>query len=153
MLPNKVAQVEAAGLNEDKMALVIKCLNTALKGPKDYTNKNKLRGKRSCFKCGKSGHFIAQCPNNEMTRTKTRKGRRRKRSSIERRRVRRTSARKRTQTALHPIPMMKDLSSLPSTSLPSSPTSDTYALWLRKIRYVHVTLLSTLIVMRNLMMI
>jgi hypothetical protein len=24
-----------------------------------------LSGKRSCFKCGKSGHFIAQCPDNE----------------------------------------------------------------------------------------
>ena len=31
-LPNKVAQVEAAGLNEDEMALVIKRFKTALKG-------------------------------------------------------------------------------------------------------------------------
>jgi hypothetical protein len=64
-LPNKVAQVEAVGLNEDEMALVIKCFKTALKGHKEYPNKNKSRGKRSCFKCGKSGHFIAQCPDNE----------------------------------------------------------------------------------------
>jgi hypothetical protein len=28
-------------------------------------NKNKSKGKRSCFKCGKSGYFIAQCPDNE----------------------------------------------------------------------------------------
>jgi hypothetical protein len=28
-------------------------------------NKNKTRGKRSCFICGKTGHFIAQCPDNE----------------------------------------------------------------------------------------
>jgi hypothetical protein len=61
-LPNKVAQVEAAGLNEEEMALVIKRFKTALKGRKEYP---KSRGKRSCFKCGKSGHFIAQCPNNE----------------------------------------------------------------------------------------
>jgi hypothetical protein len=33
-LPNKVAQVEATGLNEDKMALVIKRFKTALKGRK-----------------------------------------------------------------------------------------------------------------------
>jgi hypothetical protein len=64
-LPNKVAQVEAAGLNEDEMALVIKHFKTALKGRKEYPNKNKSKGKHSCFKCGKSGHFIAQCPNNE----------------------------------------------------------------------------------------
>jgi hypothetical protein len=51
--------VEATGLNEDEMSLVIKRLKTALKGRKKYPNKNKSREKRSCFKCGKSGHFIA----------------------------------------------------------------------------------------------
>jgi hypothetical protein len=64
-LPSKVAQVEAAGLNEDEMALIIKCFKTSLKGRKEYPNKNKTRGKRSCFKCGKTGHFIAQRPDNE----------------------------------------------------------------------------------------
>jgi hypothetical protein len=58
VLPSKVAQVEAASLNEGEMALIIKCFKTALKGRKEYTNKNKIRGKRSCFKCGKTGHFI-----------------------------------------------------------------------------------------------
>jgi hypothetical protein len=61
-LPSKVAQVEAAGLNEDEMALIIKRFKTALKGRKECPNKNKSRGKCSCFKCGKTGHFIAQCP-------------------------------------------------------------------------------------------
>jgi hypothetical protein len=56
-LPSKVAQVEAAGLNEDEMALIIKRFKTALKGRKEYPNKNKPRGKHSCFKCGKSGHL------------------------------------------------------------------------------------------------
>jgi hypothetical protein len=55
-----------------------------------------------------------------MTRTKTRKEKRRI-SSIERRRARRTLARNGTWIALHPTPMMKDLSPLPSTSLLSSP--------------------------------
>jgi hypothetical protein len=64
-LPSRVAQVEAAGLNEDEMALIIKRFKAALKGCKEYPNKNKTRGKRSCFKCGKTGHFIAQCPDNE----------------------------------------------------------------------------------------
>jgi hypothetical protein len=61
-LPSKVAQVEAIRLNEDEMALIIKRFKTALKGHKEYPNKNKTRGKCSCFKCGKTGHFIAQCP-------------------------------------------------------------------------------------------
>jgi hypothetical protein len=64
-LPSKVAQVEAAGLNEDEMALIIKRFKIALKGHKEYPNKNKSRGKRSYFKCGKTGHFIAQCPDND----------------------------------------------------------------------------------------
>jgi hypothetical protein len=64
-LPSKVAQVEVVGLNEDLMALIIKRFKTALKGRKEYPNKNKTKGKRSCFKCGKTGHFIAQCPDND----------------------------------------------------------------------------------------
>jgi hypothetical protein len=64
-LPNKVAQVEAVGLNKEEMTLVIKRFKTALKGSKEYPNKNESKGKSSCFKYGKSGHFIAQCPNNE----------------------------------------------------------------------------------------
>jgi hypothetical protein len=65
VLPSKVAQVEAAELNDDEMALTIKHFKTAFKGRKEYPNKNKLRGKCSGFKCGKSGHFIAQCPDND----------------------------------------------------------------------------------------
>jgi hypothetical protein len=64
-LPSKVAQVEAAGLNKNEMALIIKRFKTALKGRKEYPNKNKAKGKRSCFKCSKTGHFIAQCPDND----------------------------------------------------------------------------------------
>jgi hypothetical protein len=64
-LPSKVAQVEAVGLNEDEMALIIKRFKTTLKGCKEYHNKNKKNGKRSCFKCGKTGHFIANCPDND----------------------------------------------------------------------------------------
>jgi hypothetical protein len=73
-LPSRVAQVEAAGLNEDEMALIIKCFKTALKGRKEYANKNRTRGKRSCFKCGKTGHFIAQCSDNENDQAQERHG-------------------------------------------------------------------------------
>jgi hypothetical protein len=68
-LPSKVAQVEAVGLNEDEMTLIIKSFKTALKGRKEYPNKNKSKGKCSCFKCGKSSHFIAQCPDNDNDQT------------------------------------------------------------------------------------
>jgi hypothetical protein len=73
-LPSKVAQVEVVGLNEDEMALIIKRFKTALKGHKEYPNKNKSRGKRSCFKCGKSGHFIAQCPDNDSDQAQEKRG-------------------------------------------------------------------------------
>jgi hypothetical protein len=99
--------VEAVGLNEDEMALVIKRFKTALKGRKEYPNKNKSKGKRSCFKCGKSGHFIANIPIMKMTRDKKRNGRRRKRTTGSQR-VRRTLAKNGTPTVLHPTPTMKD---------------------------------------------
>jgi hypothetical protein len=64
-LPSKVAQVEAAGLNEDEIVLIIKLFKTTLKGRKEYPNKNRTKGKCSWFKCGKTGHIIAQYPDNE----------------------------------------------------------------------------------------
>jgi hypothetical protein len=73
-LPNKVAQVEVAGLNGEKMVPVIKRFKTALRGRKEYPNKNKSRGKCSCFKCGKSGHFIAQCLDNDKDQAQGKKG-------------------------------------------------------------------------------
>jgi hypothetical protein len=73
-LPSKVAQVEAVELNEDEMTLIIKHFKTVLKGRKEYPNKNKSRGKHSCFKCGKSGHFIAQCPDNDNDQAQEKRG-------------------------------------------------------------------------------
>jgi hypothetical protein len=73
-LPSKVAEVEAAILNKDEMELIIKRFKTALKGRKKYSNKSKSKGKRSCFKCGKSVHFIAQCPDNDNDQAQEKKG-------------------------------------------------------------------------------
>jgi hypothetical protein len=81
MLPSKVAQVEAVGLNEDEMALIIKRFKTALKGCKEYPNKNKTRGKRSCFKCGKTGHFIANCPDNANDQEQEKSGKKEKKKN------------------------------------------------------------------------
>jgi hypothetical protein len=80
-LPSKVAQVEATGLNEDEMALIIKRFKTALKGRKEYSNKNKAKGKRSCFKCGKTGHFIANCPDNSSDQEQGKRGKKEKNKS------------------------------------------------------------------------
>jgi hypothetical protein len=80
-LPSKVAQVEAARLNEDEMDLIIKRFKTALKGRKEYPNKNKAKGKRSCFKCGKTGHFIANCPDNSSDQEQGKGGKKEKKKS------------------------------------------------------------------------
>jgi hypothetical protein len=80
-LPSKVAQVEATGLNEDEMALIIKRFKTALKGRKEYPNKNKTRGKCSCFKCDKTGHFIARSPDNENDQAQERHGKKEKKKN------------------------------------------------------------------------
>jgi hypothetical protein len=60
------------------MTLIIKRFKTALKGRKEYPSKNKTRGKRSCFKCGKTGHFIAQCPDNDNDQEQEKYGKREK---------------------------------------------------------------------------
>jgi hypothetical protein len=44
-VPSKVAQVEAVGLNEDELLLIIKHFKTTLKGRKEYPNRNKNKGK------------------------------------------------------------------------------------------------------------
>jgi hypothetical protein len=73
--------VEAAGLNEDEMAFIIKRFKSALKVRKKYPNKNKSRGKLSCFKCGKTGHFIAQCPDNENDQAQEKHGKKEKKKN------------------------------------------------------------------------
>jgi hypothetical protein len=72
---------KVTGLNEDEMALIIKHFKTALKGRKEHPNKNKAKGKRSCFKCGKTCHFIAQCPDNTNDQEQERNGKREKKKA------------------------------------------------------------------------
>jgi hypothetical protein len=88
----------------------------------------------------------------KMSRDKKRNGRRRK-ITTGRQRARLTLTRSGTRTALHPTPAMRDLLLPSSTSPPSYSTSNILASWLRRRRYVHEILLSTLLlVMRILMM-
>jgi hypothetical protein len=80
-LPSKVAQVEAARLNEVEMALITKRFKTALKGRKEYPNKSKAKGKHSCFKCGKTSHFTANCLDNDSDQGQENSGKREKKKA------------------------------------------------------------------------
>jgi hypothetical protein len=80
-LPSKVAQVEAARLNEDEMALTFKRFKTALKGRKEHPNKSKAKRKRSYFECGKTSHFIANCPDNANDQEQEKSGKREKKKA------------------------------------------------------------------------
>jgi hypothetical protein len=57
--PSRVP-IDASKLDNEKMALIIKSFRQILKQRrgKDY----KPRSKKVCYKCGKPGHFIANCP-------------------------------------------------------------------------------------------
>jgi hypothetical protein len=52
--------IDASKLENEEMALIIKSFRQILKQRrgKDY----KSRSKKVCYRCGKSGHFIAKCP-------------------------------------------------------------------------------------------
>jgi hypothetical protein len=132
VLPSKVAQVKAAGLNEDEMALIIKRFKTALKGRKEYPNKNKAKGKRYCFKCGKTGHFIANCPDNSSDQEQGKGRKIEKKKSYRRAKGEAHIGKEWTRTARLPIPTTKDSLPQPSTSLLSSPTNATPASWQRR---------------------
>jgi hypothetical protein len=65
--------IDASKLDNEEMALIIKSFRQILKQRrgKDY----KSRSKRVCYRCGKSGHFIAKCPiSSESDRDKDKKG-------------------------------------------------------------------------------
>jgi hypothetical protein len=65
--------INASKLDNEEMALIIKSFRQILKQRrgKDY----KPRSKRVCYRCGKSGHFIAKCPDtSESDRDDDKKG-------------------------------------------------------------------------------
>jgi hypothetical protein len=73
-LPSKVAQVEAVGLNEDEMALIIKRFKTTLKGRKEYPNAPASNVVRLVI-------LLLNVPIMKMTRHKKSMGRRRRRKT------------------------------------------------------------------------
>jgi hypothetical protein len=65
--------IDTSKLDNEEMALIIKSFRQTLKQRKgkDY----KPRSKRVCYRCGKSGHFIAKCPyTSESDRDDDKKG-------------------------------------------------------------------------------
>jgi hypothetical protein len=65
--------IDASKLDNKEMALIIKSFRQILKQRrgKDY----KSCSKRVCYRCGKSGHFIAKCPiSSESDRDEDKKG-------------------------------------------------------------------------------
>jgi hypothetical protein len=133
-LPSKVAQVEAAGLNEDEMALIIKRFKTALKGCKEYPNKNKTKEKHPASNAVRLVILLLNVPIMKMTRDKKDMGRRRRRKAIGRRKARLILEINGIPTAPHPTPTMKDSLPWHSRSLCSSPTNATLASWPRRRR-------------------
>jgi hypothetical protein len=107
-LPSKVAQVEAVGLNEDEMTLIIKRFKTALKGHKEYPNKNKTRESVHASNVVRLVTLLPNVPIMIMTRDKKKAGRGRKRKTTGRQRARRTLERNGIWTSPLPTPMMKD---------------------------------------------
>ena len=55
-------------------------LQDRIEGTPGLPQQEQIKGKRSCFKCGKSGHFIAQCPYNENDQEKETRGKKEKKN-------------------------------------------------------------------------
>jgi hypothetical protein len=65
--------IDASKLDNEKMALIIKSFRQILKQKRGKDHKP--RSKRVCYRCGKSGHFIAKCLiSSESDRDEDKKG-------------------------------------------------------------------------------
>jgi hypothetical protein len=122
-LPSKVAQVEAAELNEEEMALIIKCFKTALKGRKE--TRARLRESAPASSVVRLVTLLLIVPIMIVTRIKKRRGKRRRHTR--RLRAKHTLARSGTRIVHRPTPTTKDSPPRPSTNRPSFPTSITHA--------------------------
>jgi hypothetical protein len=152
-LPSKVAQVEAAELNEDEMALIIKRFKTHSKDTKSTPTRIKQGESAPTSNGVRLVTLLLNVPIMKMTRHKKDMGRRRRRKVIGRRKARLILEKNGILIAHHPTPTMRDWLPRPSISIHSSPTNAIPALWLRRKRYVFGTLPSTLpLVMKNPLM-
>jgi hypothetical protein len=93
---------------------------------------------RSCFKCGKTCHFIAQCPDNENDQVQEKKGKKEKKEFYRKTKGEAHISKEWDSDCCSSDSDDEGLLPLPSTSLPSSPTSITLASWQKRRRYVLV---------------
>jgi hypothetical protein len=143
-LPSKVAQVEAAGLNDEEMALIIKRFKTALKGRKEHPTRTRRRGSAPASNAVRLVILSLIVPIMIVTRKRRVESGKRRRTT-RRRRARHILERSGIQIAPRPTPTTKDSPPPPSTSHPSSPTSITHASWQRRRRYILETMLLILL--------
>jgi hypothetical protein len=127
--------IDASKLNNEEMALIIKSFQKILKQRKgkDY----KPCSNRVCYRCGKSGHFIAKCPyTSDSDRDNNKKGKKnmeKKRYYKKKKGARRTWGGNGTLSRAPPTPPLTWMrSTSPSTKAFSSLTSATNASWLRR---------------------
>jgi hypothetical protein len=65
--------IDASKLDNEEMALIIKSFRQILKQRRGKNYKS--HSKKVCYRCGKSGHFIAKCPiSSESDRDDDKKG-------------------------------------------------------------------------------
>jgi len=150
-LPSKVAQVEAAGLNDEEMALIIKRFKTTLKGRKLTPTRTRRRGSAPASNVVRLVILSLIVPIMIVTRKRRVESGKRRRTT-RRRRARHILERSGIRIAPRPTPTTKDSPPPPSTNQPSSQTSVTHALWQRRRRYVLATLPMFLQVRTNLVM-
>jgi hypothetical protein len=71
--PSKGPQIDTSKLDNEEMALIIKSFRQILRQRKGKDHKS--HSKRVCYRCGKSGHFIAKCPHaSDSDRDEDKKG-------------------------------------------------------------------------------
>jgi hypothetical protein len=107
-LPSKAAQVEAARLNEDEMALIIKRFKTALKDARSTPTRTKQGESTPALNAVRLVTLLLNVSIMRMTRHKKDTARRRRRRTTRRRRARCTLERSGTLTAPHLTPTMRD---------------------------------------------
>jgi hypothetical protein len=126
-LPSKVAQVEAASLNEDEMALIIKRFKDARSTP----TRTKQGESAPASNAVRLVTLLLNVLIMRMTRHKKDTARVKRKRTTRRQRARRTLERSGTLTALHPTLTMRDWPPQPSTNLHSSPTNAIRVSWPR----------------------
>jgi hypothetical protein len=133
--------IDASKLDNEEMALIIKSFHQILKQRRGKNYKS--HSKKVCYRCGKSGHFIAKCPiSSESDRDEDKKGKKKIRRGTTRRRVAMpTYVGNGTPTRAPPTPPpTRTPPTSPSTKAYSSPTLATSVSWLRMARKGRYTL-------------